>query len=116
MSQKKLWYVEIVKKSDLTQPATKADIEDAVGQLGGAVINALKNVATKEDLKQFATKEDLKQFATKEGLKQVEQKVDHLQSDVTDVRRRMIDLEHDTPSQAYFNHLKKRVDQLEPAN
>jgi predicted nuclease with TOPRIM domain len=70
---------------NLQKPATKQDLEEAIAQIGTAVIKSLENVATKDDLKQCATKDDLKQCATKNDLKNLEERLDK-RIDVVDVR------------------------------
>lgn len=92
-------------------PATKADInklerrvnnsiEVAVAQISGAVMKALENVAKKDNLKNLATKDDLNKL---------DHKVEKLSGDVSDIRRRVIDLERDTPTQKEVGDLKKFV-------
>lgn len=91
-------------RKDHSKPVTKNDIEVAVAQISNAVMKATENVATKDDLKNVATKDDLKQVE-----KRLEAKIDIVASDVSDIRRRVIDLEHDTPNQKEVDDLKKFV-------
>lgn len=46
--------------------------------------------------------------------KKVDQRFDRLETDVRDVRRRMIDREMDTPTRKEFDYLKARVDKHHP--
>lgn len=83
---------------------TKEEVDIAVAQVVSAVT---KTMASKEDIKNMATKDDIKRLDQK--VDQIDEKVTHLQSDMTDVRRRVIDLEHDTPTQKEVDDLKKFV-------
>ncbi len=51
----------MLTKSDLDEVRSivKEEVESAVVQISGAVIKALENTATKDDLKNLATKDDL---------------------------------------------------------
>ena len=75
--------------------ATKGDIEEAIAQITNAAVKALENVATKEDIKQLENK--------------LEGKIDKIDAKTTDILRRVIDLEHDTPTQQEMHELKKFV-------
>jgi hypothetical protein len=89
-----------MKKRDLNAPATKRDIDDAVAQIAVVIAKTLEDYATKEDLKRLAKSEDLKR---------VEDKVDDLAGNVSDIRWRVIDLEVDTVSQREFKEFKAKV-------
>ncbi len=80
-----------MKKSDLQKPSTKQDIEEAVAQIVGAVNKVLENKADKDDIKILDTK------------------VDQISSNVSDIKRRLTDLEQDTPTETEFQALKKHV-------
>ena len=46
--------------------------------------------------------------------KRVDQRFDRLETDVRDIRRRVIDLEVDIPTRKAFDDLKTRVDKFHP--
>ncbi len=100
------------KKTLLDRPTTKRDLEDLGAQIVSAVSKSMEDLATKEDLKSLATKKDLEGVAT--NLKKLEEKVDLMGGDVSDIRRRVIDLETDTPTRNEFNVLKHAVATLTP--
>ncbi len=105
-----------MKKRNLQAPATKGDIDDAVAQIATVMSKTLEAYPTKSDLKK-----ELGKFATKEDLKAVEQnlegKIDDLAGDVSDIRRRVIDLETDTVwGNFYFHHFFTDVRQLRNAS
>lgn len=89
-----------MKTRDINAPTTLKDLDD----LGTHIITAVS-----EALKDYATKEDVKKLAKSEDLKRVEDKVDNLSSDVSDIRRRVIDLEVDTVGQREFKEFKAKV-------
>ncbi len=103
-----------MKKTSLDASTTMRDLEDLGAQIVSAVSKAMEDLATKEDLKSLATKEDLKSLATKEDLKKLEEKVHLMGGDVSDIRRRVIDLETDTPTRNEFTSLKQVVATLVP--
>ena len=84
-----------MNQTDLKTGATKCDIEEAIAQITNAAVKALENVATKEDIKQLENK--------------LEGKIDKIDAKTTDILRRVIDLEHDTPTQQEMHELKKFV-------
>ena len=84
-----------MNQTDLKTGATKGDIEEAIAQIANAAVKALENVATKEDIKQLENK--------------LEGKIDKIDAKTTDILRRVIDLEHDTPTQQEMHELKKFV-------
>jgi len=84
-----------MNQTDLKTGATKGDIEEAIAQITNAAVKALENVATKEDIKQLENK--------------LEGKIDKIDAKTTDILRRVIDLEHDTPTQQEMHELKKFV-------
>jgi len=89
-----------MKKRNPKAPTTLKDLDD----LGTHII-----VAISKTLEDYATKEDLKQLAKSEDLKRVEDKVDGLSADVSEIRRRVIDLETDSVSRRDFNEFKTKV-------
>lgn len=96
-----------MNNSNVSHPATKDDIEVAVAQISGAVIKALENVATKDDLKNLASKNDLNKLDHK--VDELDHKVEKLSGEVSDIRRLVIDLERDTPTQKEVDDIKKYV-------
>ena len=54
----------------------------------------------------MATKEDLKSLATKEELEMLSGDLNKVASDVKDIKRRLLDVESDTPTRREFNQLK----------
>lgn len=97
------------------QVVTKHDLDEAIGQISGAILKTLEDVATKDDLKNFATKDDLKNFATKDDLKNLATKDDteELKTELMYVKTGIRDLKADAPTAKEFQKLEKRVDRLE---
>ncbi len=91
-------------QKQLNAPATKADVEDVGAHIVGAISKVLEEYATKEDLKSLATKEDLNKVE-----KKLEGKIDDVASDVSEIRRRVIDLERDTITRREFDDFKGKV-------
>ncbi len=89
-----------MKKRNLQAPATKGDIDDAVTQIATVISKTLEDYATKDGVKKLAKAEDLKR---------VEDKVDDVASDVSDIRRRVIDLETDSVTRREFNAFKTKL-------
>lgn len=90
------------------RPTTKDDLDTLEAHLVDALAKTLDHYTTKENLKGLATKEDLKGLAGK--FDKLEEKVDKIDYNVSDIRRRVIDLETiDPPTRAEFNTLKARV-------
>lgn len=89
------------KIRDISKSSTVGDLDDLAAQIVTAIGKTLESYPTKEDLKPLATKEDLKPL---------EKKVDTIDYNVSDIRRRVIDLETiDPPTRAEFNELKAKV-------
>ncbi len=93
-----------MKKRNVNKIATVGDLDDLASQIITGINETLKNYATKDDIKLVATKEDIKNVATK-----LEGKIDNVASDVSDIRRRVIDLEMDHVTRREFIDLKKQV-------
>lgn len=91
-------------KSNLDTPSTKRDLEDMGAHIISAIAKTLEEYATKEDVKKLATKEDLKAVEKKLG-----DKIDNQGSDVSELRRRVSDLEADTVTRREFNEFKTKV-------
>ena len=114
----------------ITKKDLDSAIEDAVGQISHAVIKALENVATKDDLKNFATKDDLKSLVTKEDLKGVETRLDGVETrlggvetglgevkeELKIVNRKIDILQKTTPNRIEFKDHEKRISRLEKAS
>jgi hypothetical protein len=83
------------QRRNLNAPTTLKDLDD----LGAHIITAIGKT-----LEDYPTKDDLK--ATE---KRFEGKIDDVASDVSDIRRRVIDLETDTVTRNEFNQLKRKV-------
>lgn len=103
-----------MKKTSLDAPTTKRDLEDLGAHIITAVSKTMEDFATKKDLENLATKKDLENLATKADLKKLEEKVDLMGGDISDIRRRVIDLETDTPTRNEFDTLKHAVAVLTP--
>lgn len=88
-----------MKKRNLNAPATKGDIDDAVAQIATAMSKTLEDYPTKEDLKR-----ELK--ATEQRL---EGKIEDVAADVSDIRRRVIDLETDTVTRREFKDFQTKL-------
>lgn len=93
-----------MKKRNLSAPTTLKDLDDLGAHIITAISKTLEDYATKEDLKKLVTKEDLK--ATEQRL---EGKIEDVAADVSDIRRRVIDLETDTVTRREFNEFKTKV-------
>jgi len=101
------------------------EVETAVVQISGAVIKALENTATKDDLKNFATKDDLKKVESRLGgvesrldkvesrLGGVEEDLDEVKTDLKIVKRGIEILQKTTPNKFDFNDHEKRITRLE---
>ena len=85
-------------------PATKGDLEDMGAYIVGAIAKTLEEYATKDDVKHLATRDDLK--TTEQHL---EAKIDAFGGDVSDLRRRVRDLETDTITRREFDNFKVKV-------
>ena len=86
----------MLTKNDLQEVKSlvKDEVETAVIQISGAVIKALEDTATKDDLKNFATKDDLKKVETRLGgvetrLGGVETRLDKVESRLGGVESRL---------------------------
>ena len=117
----------MLTKNDLQEvkSVVKEEVETAVVQISGAVIKALENTATKDDLKNFATKDDLKKVESRLGgvesrldkvesrLGGVEEDLDEVKTDLKIVKRGVEILQHITPNQIEFADHEKRISRLE---
>lgn len=117
----------MLTKNDLQEvkSVVKEEVETAVVQISGAVIKALENTATKDDLKNFATKDDLKKVETRLGgvesrldkvesrLGGVEEDLDEVKTDLKIVKRGIEILQKTTPNKFDFNDHEKRITRLE---
>ena len=117
----------MLTKNDLQEvkSVVKEEVETAVVQISGAVIKALENTATKDDLKNFATKDDLKKVETRLGgvetrldkvesrLGGVEEDLDGVKTDLKIVKRGIEILQKTTPNKFDFNDHEKRITRLE---
>jgi len=91
------------KNQNGKRPTTKEDLDTLEAHLVDAIAKTLESYPTKEDLKELATKEDLKAL---------EKKIDTVDYNVSDIRRRVIDLETiDPPTRTEFNELKTKISQ-----
>lgn len=88
-----------MKKRNLNAPTTLRDLDDLGAHIITAISKTLENYPTKDDLKR-----ELK--ATEERL---EGKIDDVAADVSDIRRRVIDLETDTITRREFNDFKTKL-------
>lgn len=97
-----------MKKRNLNAAATVKDLDDLGAHIVTAISKTLEDYPTKEyldkKLENFVTKDDLK--ATE---KKLEGRIEDVAADVSDIRRRVIDLETDTVTQREFNELKRKV-------
>lgn len=97
-----------MKKRNLDAPVTLRDLDDLGTHIITAISKTLEDYPTKEyldkKLEKFVTKDDLKT-----EVKRLEGKIDDVASDVSDIRRRVIDLETDTVTRTDFNELKVKV-------
>lgn len=84
-----------MKKRNLNAPTTLKDLDDLATHIITAISKTLEDYPTKEDLK-----------ATERRL---EDKIDDVAADVSDIRRRVIDLETDTVTRTEFNIVKTKV-------
>lgn len=97
-----------MKKRNLNAPTTLKDLDDLGTHIITAIGKTLEDYPTKDDLKK-----ELSKFATKDDLKAVKQsvegKIDDVAADVSDIRRRVIDLETDSVTRREFNEFKTKV-------
>jgi len=124
----------MLTKNDLQEVKSlvKDEVETAVIQISGAVIKALEDTATKDDLKNFATKDDLKKVETRldkvetrlggvetrldkveSRLGGVEEDLDEVKTDLKIVKRGIEILQKTTPNKFDFNDHEKRITRLE---
>jgi uncharacterized protein YlxW (UPF0749 family) len=99
---------------NLQTPSTKEDLEVAVAHIVSAIGKTLENYPTKEDLKNLATKEDLNRVEKKvnkldQKVSEMDYKLNNVAADTSDIKRRLTDLEHDTPTQKEVDDLKRFV-------
>lgn len=80
-----------MRKRNLNAPTTLRDLDD----LGAHIITAISKT--------------LEDYATKEDSKRLEGKIDDVAADVSDIRRRVIDLETDTVTRREFNAFKTKL-------
>jgi len=107
----------------ITKKDLDSTIDDAVGQISGAIVKTLENFATKEDLKNFAIKDDFKSFATKEDLKSLATKddlnnfatKDDLKEELKITNRKIDILYKTAPTKAEVKEHGKRISRLEKA-
>lgn len=88
----------------ITKKDLDGAIENAVGQISSAVIKALENTATKDDLKNLATKDDING---------VESRLDGVEKELKIVNRKIDILQKTTPSKVEFKEHGKRISRLE---
>ncbi len=94
------------KVRDLAKPTTVGDLDDLAAHIITAITKTLEDYPTKEDLKKEVDRVEQK-FDEKFG--GLEKKVDKIDYDVSDIRRRVIDLEVDTVPRKDFQDLKYLV-------
>jgi len=104
----------------ITKKDLDSAIDNAVGQISHAVIKALENVATKDDLKNLATKDDLKGVESRlDGVESrldgVESRLDGVGKELKIVNRKIDILQKTTPSRIEFKEHGKRIGRLEKA-
>lgn len=88
-----------MKKRNLSAQTTLKDLDDLGAHIITAISKTLENYPTKDDLKR-----ELK--ATENRL---EAKIDDVAADVSEIRRRVIDLETDTVTRREFNEFKTKI-------
>lgn len=97
-----------MKKRNLNAPTTLKDLDDLGAQIVTAISKVLEEYPTKKDLDK-----KLEKFATKDDVKAVERnlegKIEDVAADVSDIRRRVIDLETDTVTRTEFNDFKIKL-------
>ncbi|MEK7532975.1 MAG: hypothetical protein AAB542_00930 [Patescibacteria group bacterium] len=89
-------------KQKLAAPSTKGDIEEMGPYIVGAIAKTLEEYATKKDINDLKTE-------LKSDIKSVEGKIDGLGGDISDLRRRVRDLETDTITRREFDGFKAKV-------
>lgn len=82
-------------QQNLAKPATKGDLEEMAAYIVSAIAKTLEEYPTKDDL-----------TATE---KHLEFKIDQVAGDVSDIRRRVRDLETDTITRREFNDFKGKI-------
>ena len=87
------------KTRDITRPTTIGDLDDLGVQIITAITKTLQDYPTKTDLKQEIGRVEQK-------VDNLEKKVDKMSFELSDTRRRVIDLEVDTVPRKDFEDLK----------
>ncbi len=80
---------------NLNAPTTLKDLDDLAAHIITAISKTLEDYPTKDDLKIETHR--------------LEGKIDDVASDVSEIRRRVIDLETDTVTRTEFNDFKAKV-------
>lgn len=93
-----------MSKRNINAPTTIRDLDDLATHIITAISKTLEDYATKDDLKKLATRDDVKT-----EVRRLEGKIDDVASDVSEIRRRVIDLETDTVTRTEFNEFKAKV-------
>lgn len=91
------------KTRDITRPTTIGDLDDLGVQIITAITKTLEDYPKKDDLKREVDRIERKFDDKISGL---ETKVDTIEYNVSDIRRRVIDLEVDTVPRKDFEDLK----------
>lgn len=84
-----------MKKRNLNAPTTLKDLDDMAAHIITAISKTLEDYPKKEDLKKEVDR--------------LEDKIDDVAVDVSEIRRRVIDLETDTVTRREFNELKTKL-------
>jgi len=92
----------LTAKIDASRKEFKEGIETAVAQISKAVVKALDNVATKDDLKKVEYRLD-----------KVEGSIEELKTEVVSVKNDVRDLKADSPTAKEFADHEKRITVLE---
>lgn len=98
------------KFRDLKKSTTLGDLDDLASHITQAVLKALEEHPTKNDLKQEVERVEDKVDKLDQKVTSLDKKVDKLDYDVSDIRRRVIDFEvTDAPTRAEFTDLKHQL-------
>ena len=91
-----------MKKRNLNVPTTLKDLDDLGTHIIVTISKVLENYPTKDDLKKEVNH-------IEEKITKLDGKVEDVASDVSDIRRRVIDLETDSVTRREFNDFKTKL-------
>ena len=76
MMHKAAFHKTLIKIPNTTEAEVDLAIDNSIQMTGTMITNAVKDMATKDDIKDLATKDDIKDMATKDDIKDMATKDD----------------------------------------